>query len=159
MTPPDGYRSDLDTVQKAASDAGRNPDDVLPGVWLTGAVGEEGDKLREQAARGGKMFALHAPRHIGKKTDLPEGFDLTEFVPTDESKDALRQAMDEIPFEAVEDCLLCGDADECIETIDAFHRAGARLMVLSASGAGGNRRAGIEFIGKKVLPYFRDNEK
>jgi len=158
MSPPDGYGRDLEVIWKAAKAAGRNPDDVLPGIWLIGSVGEDGDAVREQAARAGGMFALHAPRHIRENVNLPDGFDLTEFVPTPDSQDALRRAIPEIPFNAVEDCLLCGGEDECIEKIEAYRRAGTRLVVLSASAAGGDRSAGLKFLGDKVIPYFRGNK-
>lgn len=155
MASPEDFRRDLEQVRRAAAAAGRDPNAILPGIWLTGAVGGDRDKALEQAARAARTFALHTPMRIrAGGVDVPEGFDLTEFVPTPESRDALRRAAANIPVEAVEGCLLYGGEDDCVETIEAYRRAGARLVVLSASAVGGSRLDGVRFIGERVLPHF-----
>lgn len=133
--PPRDYAQRLDIVRSAASDAGRDPADILPALQLfivTGRTRDDVDEALDSELL--RLFGLNASDEVfarfGAQHPLGEGFS--------GAQDLLPHAIDEqtalsyaaaIPPEVVRDFVVHGTPDEIVDQVAHWRDCGVRYVV------------------------------
>jgi phthiodiolone/phenolphthiodiolone dimycocerosates ketoreductase len=136
VTAPKNYRSGLEAVRMAASDAGRDPMSITPANWsfvVTGRSRDEvDDTLNSDAA---KAFALNIPAEIWANhgVEHPLGVDFSG------AQDLVPQTMDEqtvlsyarrVPLSLLKAALLTGTPEDVIGQAAEWRDNGLRYLVV-----------------------------
>jgi phthiodiolone/phenolphthiodiolone dimycocerosates ketoreductase len=135
-TTADRYEERLAVARRAAVDADRDPDAIVPGLYLYAVVHEdhdvavkalEGLLLRVQALAGNpELFA-----RVGLEHPLGAGFaGLRDYIPEWVSPATVRDAANELPVEAAQHFLACGTPAEIVQHLKPFVGAGVRRVVV-----------------------------
>src|SRR5947209_11826620 len=118
---PEGYKQRLDVVRSAASDAGRDPDSIIPAVQLfvvTGRTHEDVDEALDSELI--RAFALNAPDELfsrhGAQHPMGTGFSgAQDLLPYGIGEQTALSYVADIPSVVVKDAALCGTPDEVLE--------------------------------------------
>jgi len=154
---PELYSRDLKEVRQLAEDFGRKQSDIEPIYFFRTAISEDLDeatKIMEQA----KRTFLHSPRiseKLGYKVPTYD-FGYMRWVVTPQSIKAFDDMAKQVPFEIVEQTSPFGTPDKCIDLLDSFVKAGARIFLTRLVGSKANRRRTFDLFVKKVIPYFKE---
>src|SRR5277367_2523207 len=118
---PKDYASGLEAVQKAASDAGRDPSSITPALSIFVVTGRSRDDveqtLNSDAAKAfaliipGQMWADHGMQH-------PLGHDFTgaqDLIPQTLDERTVLSYIKNVPVSLLKDVLLAGTPDEVID--------------------------------------------
>jgi phthiodiolone/phenolphthiodiolone dimycocerosates ketoreductase len=135
-TTADRYTERLAIARAAAVDADRDPDAIVPGLYLYAVVHEdhdvavkalEGLLLRIQALAGNpELFA-----RVGLQHPLGAGFaGLRDYIPEWVDPATVRDAANDLPVEAARHFLACGTPAEIVEHLAPFVAAGVRRVVV-----------------------------
>lgn len=168
VTDPAEYGDLLGVVRAAASAAGRDPDDVTPGLYARVVLAEraedaaavvDGSLLLRFIAltRPAEAYAVHGAPH-----PLGEGaFGLTSFVPTRYDRASALALADAVPAGVVRDTVLHGTPDDVAERIEAFAAAGARHVQLTnmTPMAAPDRAAASEGLLGELVERLRAGER
>jgi len=137
-TDPDEYERMLGAVRRAAREAGRPEDAVVPGLYARTVIAE----TREEAERAidesllMRFIALTRPSEAfaarGAEHPLGAGeFGLTSFLPTRYGRDAALRLAEAVPAQVVRDTVVYGTPDEVAAQIREFVARGARHVQLT----------------------------
>ena len=137
MTDPDRYGSSLATVREHARRAGRDATAILPAVELALVLADRDDEARRSLDDPGlKLLGLLLPAddwdRFGGSHPLGEnhrGF--VDYDPFALHGDALRDALNSVPTELMEEIILWGTPERAAERIRALGEAGLRHAVVS----------------------------
>ena len=142
------YGEKLAIIRKAAADAGRNPEDVVGGYQLYAIVAEDHETSHQimSSPLAGAM-AVVATSELWERAGLkhPLGTDfqgLRDYVPEWYTKDEITKAMASYDLGVFHDTVAHGTADEVIDFIEPFVKAGLQHLVLSNISI----LAGIEYL-------------
>ncbi len=157
-----GYRKNLKFIRDNARKFGRNEGDIEPALFAYTVVGKSHDEARKMIELPAKVVALLSPfrKNFLEKIGIDESDldfpHLMKFTFNSENVRKLLEWARKIPFEAVEERYIFGTADEIIERISGFVKAGARHFVLTPLVQHRYYKENIRMIGERVLPYFRE---
>jgi phthiodiolone/phenolphthiodiolone dimycocerosates ketoreductase len=134
---PEGYKQRLDAVRSAASDAGRDPESIIPAVQLfviTGRAHEDVDEALDSELI--RAFALNAPDELfsrhGAQHPMGTGFSgAQDFLPYGIDEQTALSYVADIPSAVVKDAALCGTPDEVLEQAAEWHDCGVRYLVVA----------------------------
>jgi phthiodiolone/phenolphthiodiolone dimycocerosates ketoreductase len=138
---PDEYARKLAVVRKAAAEAGRDPDRLLPSGGLQIVVAETDAAARELlSATPIRFLALHASaarwRAHGAAHPFGENYTgLSELLPHRLTREEVEQAMADIPDEVVAAQVLVGSRQTVLNRIGDLVEAGMRLPMLVPASA------------------------
>ena len=162
FTPKD-YKERLDIIQNSAKKAGRDPDEITPGLWCNLIIDDEHgecDKLLETPFA--KNYCLILPTENFKKYGInhPLGEDhygLLDYIPTNYDRETMIKALDSIPFELCNETYLHGTPDEIISRIEEYAKIGLKHIVLynMTYCCDINKIKSSFSCVKKVLDYFK----
>ncbi|NVM03097.1 MAG: LLM class flavin-dependent oxidoreductase, partial [Candidatus Helarchaeota archaeon] len=115
---PKLYKKYLDEIKKAAIDAQRSPDEIVPGFLLYTVVSDDVEQARKIANESGRMLLMVSPNKIDELGFKAPTYKLDATKPLSRASMAEGfQKIKEIPFEAIEKIFIYGTADDCIEKI------------------------------------------
>lgn len=135
--PPSEYRDKLDLVRKAASEAGRDPNSVLPAYWLYAIVAEDHDAAhRILASPLSGALALVASNaewnRGGKQHPLGPNFQgLRDYIPEWYSKEELETALAQYDPDIFHDQIVHGTPEEVVSQIGPYADAGLEHVVFA----------------------------
>jgi phthiodiolone/phenolphthiodiolone dimycocerosates ketoreductase len=134
---PKDYASGLEAVQKAASDAGRDPSSITPALSIFVVTGRSRDDveqtLNSDAAKAfaliipGQMWADHGMQH-------PLGHDFTgaqDLIPQTLDERTVLSYIKNVPVSLLKDVLLAGTPDEVIDQAAQWRDHGVRYLVVN----------------------------
>jgi phthiodiolone/phenolphthiodiolone dimycocerosates ketoreductase len=135
-TSPERYAEQLAVARRAAVDADRDPDAIVPGLYVYTVVHEdrdvahkalEGLLLRIQALAGNEaLFARHGLEH-----PLGPGFaGLRDLVPEWMPAAMLRDAANDLPGDLARHVVACGTPADIVERLAPFVATGVRRVVI-----------------------------
>lgn len=138
---PETYAAALDVIRSAASEAGRDPDGIVPGWLLYTVIGRteaEARRLLEHPAV--KFSALLVPAYVWKErgVDHPLGDDfggLVDFVPTRYDKADVMAAIDAVPVDLLAEEAMWGTPTMIETRLREFVEAGLRHLVMQPASA------------------------
>jgi phthiodiolone/phenolphthiodiolone dimycocerosates ketoreductase len=134
---PKRYGESLTRLRASASQAGRDPSSITPGLVITGLIDSSHDtchKALESPALklGALVLDAGAWRDAGGSHPFGESFGgILDFVPTRFSPDEVAAAMEKVPWEMVHALYPHGSPDEMTEYVRLFEREGLRHVVFS----------------------------
>ena len=162
FTPKD-YKERLNIIQNSAKKAGRDPDEITPGLWCNLIIDDEHgecDKLLETPFA--KNYCLILPTENFKKYGInhPLGenhYGLLDYIPTNYDRETMIKALDSIPFELCNETYLHGTPDEIISRIEEYAKIGLKHIVLynMTYCCDINKIKSSFSCVKKVLDYFK----
>jgi phthiodiolone/phenolphthiodiolone dimycocerosates ketoreductase len=132
---PKDYRSGLEAVRMAASDAGRDPVSITPASWsfvVTGRSRDEvDDALNSDAA---KAFALNIPAEMwashGVEHPLGEDFSgAQDLVPQTLDEQTVLSFVRRVPVSLLKDALLTGTPEDVVDQAAEWRDHGLRYLV------------------------------
>lgn len=136
LTQPDEYASRLAVIREAATAAGRDISDIVPGLQVFVVADGDRDRARERLETGPvRLLALLLPdsrwRELGAHHPLGDGFGgLTEFVPQHLTRDAALAALEAVPDTVLEATVVWGDPADVVAAAQALADVGLRHLVL-----------------------------
>jgi phthiodiolone/phenolphthiodiolone dimycocerosates ketoreductase len=137
---PVEYKQRLDTVRSAASDAGRDPEVILPALQsfvVTGRTREDVDEALDSEMV--RAFGLNTPDEVfgrhGLEHPLGKGFSgAQDLLPHGiDEQTALSHAARITPA-VLRDSMLCGTPDEVVDQVAQWRDNGVRYIVLANLG-------------------------
>ncbi len=135
---PELYADMLAQVRTAASQAGRDPDAIAPGLYARIVIAESDEEATTaiDASFLMRFIALTLPDETfqanGAEHPLGAGaFGLTTFLPTELDRDAALRLADAVPVPVMRDAALHGTPDEIAAQLARFVDAGARHIQLT----------------------------
>jgi phthiodiolone/phenolphthiodiolone dimycocerosates ketoreductase len=135
-TTAEHYATRLAFAQRAAENVGRDPNEIVPGIYLYAVIHEdhdvavkalEGLLLRVQALAGNSDVFAQA----GLEHPLGAGFaGLRDYIPEWESTATVRDAANSLPTEGAQHFVVHGTPAEVVAHLQPFVDAGVRRVVL-----------------------------
>jgi phthiodiolone/phenolphthiodiolone dimycocerosates ketoreductase len=133
---PAEYTKRLEIVRTAASDAGRDPEAIVPAMWVSVVPGRSRDEVDETLdSELVKAFALGVPdevyRRHGGRHPLGEGFSgAQDLLPQDWDEQTALSHLKDIPPSVLREFYLNGTPDEILNQIAEWRDCGVRYVVL-----------------------------
>ncbi len=133
---PVDYKQRLDTVRSAASDAGRDPESIIPAVGLFVVTGRSRDEVDEALdSELIRVFALNASDDVfvrhGAQHPLGAGFaGMQDILPHQMDEQTALSHQAAVPSSVMREILLNGTPDEIMDQAAEWRDCGARYMVL-----------------------------
>ncbi|WP_197379660.1 LLM class flavin-dependent oxidoreductase [Mycolicibacterium mengxianglii] len=155
---PAAYAEGLDKVRTAADDAGRDPGEITPAVWLfvtTGATRAEVDDVLESVPA--KTFALNAPARewarLGARHPMGDDFGgAQDLIPQTLDEATVLKYIADIPLALMRGIGLTGTAGDVLEQAAVWRDHGVRhLVVCNVSALQPSLRRGMASLG----PFHR----
>jgi phthiodiolone/phenolphthiodiolone dimycocerosates ketoreductase len=137
LSRPHEYAAGLDRVRSAASDAGRNPTDILPALSLFVVTGRHADDVDQTlTATAAKALALNIPADTWAQHGLqhplgPEFAGAQDLIPQTLEESTVLSYVDHVPDALLKDALLAGTPDQVIDQVADLRNHGLRYLVLS----------------------------
>ncbi len=149
MLSPKAYSGKLEQIRVSAEKHGRDPDRIVPAMFVWAALGHsEPESLELLSApfvratalyRSQSAYAKHSAKHpLG-------GGEFPEYLPGSIATPEARRIVDSIPLEVAKESILCGSIRDVLSRLDQFEEAGARHIIVydigRYVGAGGLDRS------------------
>jgi len=160
---PKTYQEKLKLIKNSAKKAGRDPEDITPGLWCNLIIDEdhgECDRLLETTYA--KNYCLILPDETFKKYGIshPLGenfYGLLDYIPTNYDRETMLEVLSRIPQKICEDNFLHGTPDEIIGKIKEYAKIGLKHLILyNITYACDIKKIKSSFTGlKKVIEYFK----
>ena len=160
------YKTGLDVIRESARKAGRDPDLITPALYAMTLVSKSHEECHELCGRplarawalatSEEPFAAAHTKHPFSTDENPFNA-LLHYVPTRYSRECIMAALEKVPEEVVEYCLIHGTADEIIEKIEKFAHVGLQHIVfwnLTGMIEPTKNRESLEIL-KQVLNYIK----
>ena len=135
ITRPKGYGSGLETVRRAASDAGRDPMSITPANWLFVITGRSSDEVDDTLnSDAAKAFALNisAEMWASHGVEHPLGADFSgaqDLVPQTLDQQTALSFARRAPVSLLKDALLTGTPEDVIDQAAEWRDHGMRYLV------------------------------
>ncbi|MFX1340481.1 MAG: LLM class flavin-dependent oxidoreductase, partial [Promethearchaeota archaeon] len=159
----DVYKEKLGILRKFTQKAGRNIDEITPGIILgviTDEEREEVDKMLKNPITKNTLIPLYHEdfKPYGLSHPLGENIDGTlEFIPTHYDQESMLQILEKIPPKMCHDFYLNGSPDEIIGQIENYAKVGVKHIILFNVSI----LCGLKYIPrsnmcmKKIITYFK----
>jgi len=155
-----------EVIRDAAKQAGRRFEDIER-VTLLFTAATTDDKLQKRAMDALKPeIVVLVGRSVLKEMGFEVAIEGSDYkyqktLPTEEKAKIAADAAKDMPYEIVSEFMTVGGADQFIERIDKFIKAGARHITVRdvigqyLYGSLPKGEETLKFFSKKVIPYFR----
>ncbi len=157
---PETYSKCIESISAGARKAGRRPEEIDAATWFYSTISED-LKVQAGAVEAGKSI-LFLEKTILRST----GFEVTyphyqHLLATHPFKTyaELRRAAREVPEKPVQETLMIGGPDECIEFIERFIHVGARhicFRIMSFPGSPSIEDT-LKTLSQKIIPHLKEN--
>jgi phthiodiolone/phenolphthiodiolone dimycocerosates ketoreductase len=146
---PDVYAGKLAIVRKAAAEAGRDPESIVPALQAFIVVGRNEAAAREllgsKAVRYSSLLVSDEVwRRHGLTHPLGQGFrGMIDLVPPRLGRDELERAMQSVPVDLLAEEAVWGSPDQVVAKVRALGEVGLRHIVLVPLSAMVSRRDAV----------------
>lgn len=154
----DDYATGLAAVHRAARDAGRDPDRIVPAFQPHVVVAPSMEEARRMLdSKPMRLVAVLAPATVWRQFGLthPFGNDfrgLLDYVPSNYTRQELEDALAAVPIDVAADALIWGTPERVIDRLRDFGRAGMRYAVLElVSAAVSPKAAGYSLVALRKI--------
>jgi phthiodiolone/phenolphthiodiolone dimycocerosates ketoreductase len=138
---PKDYAASLEVVRAAASDAGRDPQSIIPATWLwvvTGASRDEVDEALDSVAL--RTLALNIPAYVwarhGARHPLGDDFaGAQDLLPQSLDEQTVLSYTSDVPPSLLKESLLTGTPAEVIDQAAEWRDHGLRYAVMANASA------------------------
>jgi alkanesulfonate monooxygenase SsuD/methylene tetrahydromethanopterin reductase-like flavin-dependent oxidoreductase (luciferase family) len=153
---PQIYRENLAKIQSWAKQAGRDPAQFEPAVFLFTVASQDRDTAWKYGEFPARILLCFTPDLLKNyNVELPtEELRLSRFVFNPKTVPILLETIKKIPYEAIEDIFVFGTPDDCIPKLEKYANAGVRHFVLNLFVPPDQSRSLIQFYADKVISYF-----
>ena len=133
---PEAWGEKYATIRAAATEAGRDPDAIEPGLWAQVVIAESEDEVERILSHPiMKLWALTGPAQLftelGHEHPVRDDwYGLMDYVPARWSKEDALAAAEKVPTEVLRHAMLCGTPDTITEELRAFEAKGLQHVVL-----------------------------
>ncbi len=158
---PEIYRENLNNIQAWARDAGRDPTQIEPAIFLFTLAAKDEETARKFFEFPARILLCFTPELLKNYgVQLPsEQLHLSRFVINPRLIETLLEEIKRIPYKAIEDIFVFGTPDECIDKLERYTKAGAKHLVLNLFAPPEVSKEMIEFYADKVTSYFRSTDE
>lgn len=153
---PDDYASRLSVIRKAARSAGRDPDDITPGLQVAPVIAPtEAEARAILDLKAVRFFTLLLHEEVwqaaGLAHPLGEGFrGMVDFVPEQYTKAELEEVIWSIPADFMAGAVMWGTPDQVLTRLRALGTAGLRHVSMAPASAVAGRRMAVWSLRKTV---------
>ncbi|MFQ6095617.1 MAG: LLM class flavin-dependent oxidoreductase [Candidatus Bathyarchaeia archaeon] len=157
MMSPERYEADIREVDYAARKTGRSMNDIDVVCVVTTAISEDYDEARETALFYAKRRFLWWPKQLqlyGYK--VTDEFDWNYLTVDKDTAKRIREHISEVPDKPCEEVTIFGKPEDCIEKIDKYLKSGVTHFEFEAVSP---YEKTCEMLGKKIIPYFKENRE
>jgi phthiodiolone/phenolphthiodiolone dimycocerosates ketoreductase len=134
---PQDYATGLEAVKTAASNAGRDPDSIIPALSLFVITGRRSDDVeRTLASDAARTLALNIPAPMWADHGVPHplGPDFAgaqDLIPQTLDEQTVLSYIRDVPRSLLQDALLAGTPSEVIDQAAELRDHGLRYLVVS----------------------------
>lgn len=134
---PPSYKYRLNHIRNSAKKAGRNPDDITPGLYCYLVIDEDHNACDDLIGSPYvKNTLLTFPNSVYEEygTTHPLGKDfygLIDYIPTKYDRSTILEAINKIPHKMCDDSVLHGTPEEVIGKIEEYVKVGMQHIVLT----------------------------
>ncbi len=163
----DLFRTRLATIKEAARSFGRNPRSIDYSATILAVISDDEKVIRRAVdAYRGSILSL-APKLV-KQMGLPpstrvdSSYDYQRVLPNDPVIQQMDRTIKKIPDEVVKQFMVIGSADELVEAIDGYRKAGATSIIfwdMVAEGLSNSAPMAVQnmrLMRDSVIPQFAD---
>ncbi len=158
---PETYSHDLEIIESAAVDSGRTMTGFLSSYYTLASASNSRENANESVLGPARYFlalipealrkvdpSVHHPGRIWEKMTIPRM-----------QRETIREIASTIPEQTALNTVIHGTAEDCIEQISGFQRAGCKELMLTFVSAEGLWSAkglnpSIRFFAKNVMTHF-----
>jgi alkanesulfonate monooxygenase SsuD/methylene tetrahydromethanopterin reductase-like flavin-dependent oxidoreductase (luciferase family) len=155
---PKLYKERLKFIKEGAEKAGRVYDEIDTGIYLYTSVSENAEDAYNQI-KSIKFQIIPSPELLlqaGYDAKLPEDLSSLSFFKASADAEWIEKFLAYekfIPAEAANEFSVAGTAEDCINKIDEYAKAGAKHILLI--NAGPDPRQVVTVYREKIIPYFK----
>lgn len=134
---PDDYAAGFDQVRAAASDAGRDPSEILPALSLFVITGRTQDDVEQTlTTAAARALALNIPAETWARHGIahPLGADFAgaqDLIPQTLDERTVVSFIKDVPVSLLRDALLVGTPEQIIDQVADLRNQGLRYLVVS----------------------------
>jgi 5,10-methylenetetrahydromethanopterin reductase len=156
--PPKLYKERLKFIKEGVEKAGRVYDEIDTGIYLYTSVSENAEDAYNQI-KSIKSQVIPSPELLleaGYDVKLPEDLRSLSFFKALADAEWVEKFLayeNFIPAEAASEFSVAGTAEDCINKIDEYVKAGAKHILLI--NAGPDPRQVLKAYSEKIIPYFK----
>jgi len=152
---PKMYAKRLKLIQETARKAGRTPDDIDPGLCVLTSVADRDKDAYKALDRVKPVLVPEILKEAGYDIEFPKEFrsySYIDWMPTKKYVEYLARYGKFVPTEAAIDFCIAGTAQDCMDKIDKFVKAGVKHFILLDVGA--DPRKLRELHRREIKPRF-----
>jgi len=159
---PELYKKRLKIIEEAARKVGRVPDDIDAGLCALTSIADKAEDAYKQLG-GVKYYLLFSPykevlKEAGYEVELPKELSSIRYpkwLPTSEWMEKITRYQELVPIEAAIEFSIAGTAQDCIDKIDEFVKAGVKHFILIDVGNTDQSKV-RELYRKQIIPRFAE---
>ena len=158
--PPKLYKQRLALVKEGAERTGRSLNEIDTGIYLYTAVAENAEEAYRQI-ESLKAQIVPVPtllKEAGYNVEIPENLRSLSYFKALLDSEYIEKFLaysELIPREAAIEFSVAGTADDCIEKINEYVKAGAKHILLI--NAGPDPRQTLKVYSEEIIPHFKRN--
>jgi len=158
--PPKLYKQRLALVKEGAERTGRSLNEIDTGIYLYTAVAENAEEAYRQI-ESLKAQIVPVPtllKEAGYNVEIPENLRSLSYFKALLDSEYIEKFLaysELIPREAAIEFSVAGTADDCIEKINKYVKAGAKHILLI--NAGPDPRQTLKVYSEEIIPHFKRN--
>lgn len=152
---PEMYKKRLRHIEASARKVGRAPDDIDSGLLVLISIAEKAEDAYKTLDRVKTVIVPELLEEAGYEVELPKelrSYSYLDWMPTREFVEFVNRYVEFVPREAAVEVSIAGTAQDCIEKIDEFVKAGVEHFILLDVGA--DPRKLSELYSKEIKPRF-----
>jgi len=156
--PPKLYKQRLALVKEGAERTGRSLNEIDTGIYLYTAVAENAEEAYRQI-ESLKAQIVPVPtllKEAGYNVEIPENLRSLSYFKALLDSEYIEKFLaysELIPREAAIEFSVAGTADDCIEKINEYVKAGAKHILLI--NAGPDPRQTLKVYSEEIIPHFK----
>jgi len=149
------YKKRLRHIEAAARKVGRAPDDIDAGLLVLISIADKAEDAYKALDRVKPVIVPELLEEAGYEVEFPKelsSYSYLDWMPTREFVEFVTRYGEFVPREAAVEVSIAGTAQDCIEKIAEFVKAGVKHFILLDVGA--DPRKLSELYSKEIKPRF-----
>ena len=155
---PETLKEDIEKMKEELAVFGRKMDEIDTAVWLYTAVSKDRFAAKKAVIHSGGAALLlvgETLKKLGFAEYTKEDLTLSRLMISKKSMKRFWKAVKSIPETTIEETVVFGTPDDCIERFEDFFKIGVRHIIVFNCGP--NLSEALNYFKKYIIPYFKDN--